>query len=184
MTIVFALVFLFVLVHVRTNILECSPSKTEVERSLIDAYIAGVAAVVVNATYILYEQGFGSMKPPIFCENLPVDPIKSIFLLVSISKTFIPVSAMQPVEQYLLDLDANLNHYLAPGMRVHHPLYPNHTITMRHILSPTSGIGSNFAEDLTHFSSNDDFTKTIRNRATLLKCWCQFNYPDYRPNYS
>lgn len=152
--------FLLVFAHASQKVAQCPPSKSVVERSLLDARIPGMAAVVVNTNGVVYEQGFGSTSPPIFADLHPVDPVQSVFVLASISKTFIAVAVMQLVELHLLDLDTDINAYLPSGIRVIHPLYPNHTITLRHILSHTASIGPNFREEMKHYVPGDDFTKT------------------------
>ena len=150
---------LLLLVQVQTGLLECPPSKTAIERALQKANIPGIAVVVVNATNILYEQGFGFTLPSVAAEKRSVDPRNSIFMLASISKTFIAVAAMQLVEAKRLDLDLDVNVYLPSPLRVVHPLYPKSTITMRHVLSHTTSIGSNDDQEIYYFSPNDDFTQ-------------------------
>jgi CubicO group peptidase (beta-lactamase class C family) len=152
------LLTLISLVKGDNDFLQCLPSTSSIELSLQDAYIPGLAVIVVNSTNILYEQGFGYNLPPITNERQPIDPLQSIFVLASISKTFIVVAAMQLVEVNRLDLDIDINYYLS-HMKVIHPFYPNISITMRHVLSHTSGIGPNFLEELKSYVSNDDFTK-------------------------
>jgi len=152
--------YLTALLQEKKDVFQCLPSRTSIENSLQDANIPGLAAIVVNSTNILYEQAFGYNSPPIFNELQPIDPKKTIFVLASISKTFIAVAVMQSVELHRLDLDKDINQYLSPHMNVIHPFYPNISITMRHILSHTSGIGPNFDEEIKHYVPNDDFTKT------------------------
>ena len=89
-----ALLLSSLLVLAYGEILQCPLSKSSVERSLMDARIPGIAVVVVNTSGVVYEQGFGSTSPPIFRDLRPVDPVKSVFVLGSISKTFIAVAAM------------------------------------------------------------------------------------------
>jgi CubicO group peptidase (beta-lactamase class C family) len=69
---------------------------------------------------------------------------------------------MQLVELNQLDLDKDINQYLSPLIKIIHPFYPNNSITMRHVLLHTSGIGPNFNEEMKHYVPNDDFTKTNR----------------------
>ena len=155
----FFVTVLLLLAQVQTSLVKCPSSKQSVELALQKAKIPGVAVMVLNATNILYEQGFGLTLPPINAEKRPVDPRESIFALGSISKTFIAVAAMQLVESKRLDLDLDVNRYLPFPLRVVHPLYPNHTITMRQVLSHTTSIGPNSQQELNYFSPNDDFTR-------------------------
>ncbi len=148
------------LVKAEKIVSQCPPSRTSIERSINEAYIPGLVAIVVDSTKILYEQAVGYHSPLILTERQPIDSSNSIFVLASISKTFIAVAAMQVVESGLLELDANINQYLSPNMKVVHPLYPDIPITMRHLLSHRAGIGPNFAEELTHYMTGDGFTRT------------------------
>ena len=150
---------LLIFAQVQSGRLECPPSKLSIERALLDDNIPGVAVVVVNTTHILYEQGFGFNLPPFAADRRPVSARKSIFAIGSIAKTFIAVAAMQLVESKDLDLDIDVNRYLPFPLRVAHPLYPNYTITMRHVLSHTASIGPNLQQELSYFSPNDDFTQ-------------------------
>lgn len=152
------LLFLLIASVLRSiNAVQCS---LPIENSLFDAKINGLAAVVINSTHILYERAFGYNGPPTSNERQPIDTSKSIFVLASISKTFIAVAVMQLVELNKLDLDKNINEYLPSSMKIIHPLYPNIPITMRHVLTHRSGIGPNFDQEMKHFMLNDDFTKT------------------------
>ena len=90
----------------------------ELENILNDANIPGLVAIVVNRTDILYEQAVGYHFPGISKERQPMDSSKSIFVLASISKTFIVIAVMQLVEQNLLDLDQDINKYLSTVMKV------------------------------------------------------------------
>ncbi len=142
------------------DVFQCPLSKISMEKYLEAENIPGLAAIVVNSTDILYEQAFGYNSPPISTKRQPIDSKQTIFVLASISKTFIAVAVMQLVELNQLDLDKDINQYLSPSMRIFHPLYPNISITMRHILSHRSGIGPNFDEEIKHYVPKDDFTKT------------------------
>ncbi|CAF3795982.1 unnamed protein product [Rotaria sp. Silwood1] len=139
---------------------QCPLSISTIEGLLHDAYIPGLVAIVVNSTGILYEQAIGYHSPIISNECKPMNSSNSIFVLASISKTFIAVAVMQLVELNHLNLDTDINHYLSSEMKVIHPLHPNIPITIRHLLSHTAGIKSNFEEELKHFKPNDDFTQT------------------------
>ncbi|CAF4175181.1 unnamed protein product [Adineta steineri] len=86
-----------------------------------------------------------------------MDVNKSIFVLASISKTFIAVAVMQLVELNRLDLDTDINQYLSsPNQRISHPQYPSHAITLRQLLSHSASIGINEETDLTFMQHEDD----------------------------
>jgi CubicO group peptidase (beta-lactamase class C family) len=152
--------FIIALIEAGTTKSECPPTTASIQQLLDDAYIPGAAIIVVNANEIIYQQGVGYHSPPISEELQPIDPSSSIFILASISKTFIAVAAMQMVESNLLNLDTDINQYLPPLMKIVHPYLPNTTITTRHLLSHTSGIGPNLIEELQHYLPGDSFTQT------------------------
>ncbi|CAF3147682.1 unnamed protein product [Rotaria sp. Silwood2] len=86
-----------------------------------------------------------------------MDVAQSIFVLASISKTFIAVSVMQLVESNRLDLDTDINQYLSsPNQRISHPQYPCHPITLRQLLSHSASIGSNLEMEMAFGGFGDD----------------------------
>ena len=119
----------------------------------------GAAIVVVNANGTVYEQAFGYDIPVNSSQRKPISASNSVFLLASISKTFIPVAAMQMVEANRLNLDTDINQYLSPVLKAVHPQYPNVTITMRNLLMHASGIGGNLPLELQSLSLDDGFTR-------------------------
>ncbi|CAF0889726.1 unnamed protein product [Adineta steineri] len=141
------------------------PTIKTLESSLHDAHIPGLVAIVVNSTDILYEQAIGYHS---LNERKSMDSSKSIFVLASISKIFISIAVMQLVELSHLNLDVDVNYYLSLPIKIIHPLYLNSIITLRHLLSHTSGIASNFEEELEFNQPNDDFTQTNLTE-TILK---------------
>ncbi|CAF1655162.1 unnamed protein product, partial [Adineta ricciae] len=161
--------WLLLVAQVAAHALECPPRTTSIQRLLDEAFIPGAALMVVNSTDVIYEQGIGYHTPPIFTNRRPVDPSTSIFLLASISKTFVGVAAMQMVESNRLKLDVDINQYLAPQMKVTHPHYPNKTITMRNLLSHSSGIRQNIEEEYKLYVPGDDFAK--RNLSDVIKMY-------------
>ncbi|CAF4346963.1 unnamed protein product, partial [Rotaria magnacalcarata] len=74
--------------------------------------------------------------------------------------TFIALATMQLVEKGQLNLDVDINQYLNLPMRIFHPSHPLSIITMRHIVSHSSGLGSNYEEEFHHGTPGDDFVKT------------------------
>ena len=160
MVVYFFLLSVLLICEGKINVSSCPLSIKLIEKSLLEANIPGLAAIVINATDILYEQGFGYNSPPTFDQRRPIDPHKSIFVLASISKTIIALAAMQLVETNQLDLGKDINQYLSTPMKILHPFYPTIPITIRHILSHRSGIGPNFDEEIKHYLPKDDFTKT------------------------
>ncbi|CAF1084550.1 unnamed protein product [Didymodactylos carnosus] len=125
------------------------------------AHIGGLSAVVLDKSAFLYQHSFG------YEEIETRNPItnSSIFLLASISKTVIAVAAMRLVERNQLDLDKDINTYLARAnvTEIHHPLYPMDKITMRHLLTHTSSINTNEEMVFGFYLPEDNYlNRTIR----------------------
>lgn len=70
----------------------------------------------------------------------------TVFRIASVSKVFIPMAALQQVEQGKLDLDTDINQYLRLFQV---PAFNGKPITMRQLLVHTSGIESRFWGDST-----------------------------------
>lgn len=151
----FLLLSVFVLIVSAWAKNEC-PSRTFIDQSLRDVHVPGAAIVVVNASDILYQEAFGyqSLSPVQM-----MDAEKSIFLLASLSKTFVGVAVMQLVEANRLDLDADINEYLSSSKpRLFHPQYPCHSITLRHLLSHSASIRVDRLIGLAFVKPNDSWS--------------------------
>ncbi|CAF1343209.1 unnamed protein product [Didymodactylos carnosus] len=122
------------------------------------AHIAGASVIVFDRSNILYQKSFGFES----IENKKLISDQSIFLLASISKTFIAIAAMQLVEQNKLNLDSDVNIYLSTVnlSKLHHPLYPNDIITMKHLLTHTASITIDTRTQFSLISPYDNYTKT------------------------
>ncbi len=98
--------------------------------------LAGLAVGMVHAGELVYtfNSGFADIKT-----RTPVTS-DTVFRIMSISKTFTAVSLMQLWEQGEFQLDDPINQHLK-GMRVEHPDLNAPPITIRHLLTHTSGIG-------------------------------------------
>lgn len=62
----------------------------------------------------------------------------TVYLLASVSKIIVGLSAIKLVEDGRLDLDADISDYL--GYELRNPYFPDEPITMRHLLTHTSGL--------------------------------------------
>jgi CubicO group peptidase (beta-lactamase class C family) len=99
--------------------------------------IAGAVVTVVKDGQVLTERGFGfaDMK-----SRRPVDPERTLFRPGSVSKLFTWTAVMQQVEAGKLDLDTDINAYL--DFKI--PPRDGEPITMRHLMTHTSGFGEAF----------------------------------------
>ncbi len=105
-----------------------------IEANMATHHIPGIAVCVVKDSQIVWTRCFGYAD----LENsIPVADT-TIFLLASISKTFIANATMQMWENGYLDLDADINNYIP--FDVVNPYFPDSAITMRTILSHVSSI--------------------------------------------
>jgi CubicO group peptidase (beta-lactamase class C family) len=99
--------------------------------------VPGVSLALVNRDGILWAAGFGytdyDLKTPVTTDT--------IFAICSISKTITATSVMFAVQDGLLELDVPIIEYL-PQFTVNSRFeeYPEKKITLRHLLSHTSGI--------------------------------------------
>ncbi len=94
----------------------------------------GFSVAIVNSDSILYENAFGfadlEKKTPY--TTTTVQPIASV------SKLFIGMSVMKAIEQGLFTLDTEINSILP--FKLQHPYTPEVPITLRHLVTHTSGI--------------------------------------------
>ena len=106
-----------------------------------DNDIPGIATMILKDNKIIWSKNYGyrDMK-----NQLPVED-STFFYQASISKTITATAAMQLWENGMIDLDSNINKYLPSGLNVINPNYPNDTITVRMLLTHTSGLSDNTA---------------------------------------
>lgn len=112
--------------------------------------IPGAVVVVVKDGQPLLEKGYGYAN---VTERKPVDAAITMFRPGSVSKLFTWTAVMQLVEQGKIDLDADINTYL--DIKI--PPYNGKPVTMRNILTHTSGIEEH-ARGLITFNENDSIT--------------------------
>jgi CubicO group peptidase (beta-lactamase class C family) len=105
-----------------------------IEANMAAYHIPGVAVCVVKDSNIVWTRTYGWASIE---KGIPVADT-TVFILASISKTFIANAAMQLWENGYLDLDADINDYIP--FSVVNPFYPDSAITMRMILCHTSSI--------------------------------------------
>jgi CubicO group peptidase (beta-lactamase class C family) len=100
-------------------------------------HVPGVAACIVKDEDIIWhgEYGYADVAREIVVTD------STLFLLASISKTFVATALMQLWEDGLFGLDDTVSDYLP--FPVKNPLYPNTPITFRMILAHTSSIARN-----------------------------------------
>jgi CubicO group peptidase (beta-lactamase class C family) len=104
-------------------------------RDLMEMYdVPGTALAIVKDGEVLYAQGYGLRDTQ---TQAPVTP-DSLFALASVTKSFTALGVMQLVQAGKLDLDVPIITYL-PDFKLS-DANATQTLTLRHILSHTSGL--------------------------------------------
>lgn len=126
-----------------------------VPTALRNARVPGAVVVVVKDGQPLLQKGYGLAD---WDKNIPVDPHKTLFRPGSVSKLFTWTAVMQLVEQGKLDLDADLNKYLdftIPGRN-------GKALTLRHVMTHTTGFEETARDLLTYDSAGPDLGKVLK----------------------
>jgi len=100
--------------------------------------MSGLAIAVVSGDSIIYQKAMGHRVLPE--DGKPGDALREddLFALASVSKTFIATVIMRLVDDNKLKLDDDAQKYL--GFRLRNPYSPSKKITVKHLLTHTSGI--------------------------------------------
>jgi uncharacterized protein (TIGR02145 family) len=101
-------------------------------------YIPGSAACIVAGDDITWTGSYGYAN---IDQGIEVGDT-TVFMLASISKTFVATALLQLWEDGLFELDDSINDYLP--FAVNHPVYPD-PITFRMLMAHTSAITDNFS---------------------------------------
>ncbi|MCL4560090.1 MAG: beta-lactamase family protein [Chloroflexi bacterium] len=109
-----------------------------VARAMNQYTLSGMAVGVVQKGKLIFAKGYGVADAS---TGKPVTP-DTIFRIASISKTFTAIAVMQLWEQGKIQLDDPVNKYLKT-YQVLHPDPNAPPVTIRHMLTHTSGIGEN-----------------------------------------
>jgi CubicO group peptidase (beta-lactamase class C family) len=108
------------------------------QTKLHDSHCPGFGLAAVNDGDVVWSDGVGLAR---VAQEQPVRR-DTMFMLASISKTFIVTALMQVWEQGGIDLDGDINDVLP--FRVRSPAFPSTPITARQLLTHTSGIRDNW----------------------------------------
>jgi CubicO group peptidase (beta-lactamase class C family) len=100
--------------------------------ALSNADIAGAVVTITHNGQVVANRGYGFSNLE---TRTPVDPNTTLFRPGSISKLFTWTAVMQQVEAGRIDLDADINTYIDYEI----PDYQGQPITMRHIMTHTTG---------------------------------------------
>ena len=98
-------------------------------------HIAGVTVAVVQDGKVVLKKGYGFAD---VARRRPVDPDRTLFRVGSISKTFTWLMTLNAVERGRMSLDAPINTYLPPKLRV--PDHPGfRQVRLRDMMTHTPG---------------------------------------------
>lgn len=107
-----------------------------IEERLKELGIPGVSIAVINEGQIEWARGYGMAD---ISENRPVTS-ETMFLAGSISKPVAVIRAHQLVEEGILNLDTDVNHYLSSWKLPENEFTKKEKVTLRRILNHTAGL--------------------------------------------
>lgn len=142
----------------------CQNEKAESHiKKLMEQYkIVGVSTAVVKHNKIVYAHAFGMKDVE---HNIPLND-SDIFRIASISKSFSATAIMQLAETGKLSLDDDVSNLI--GFKVRNPKFPDVPITLKMLLSHTSGLNDSqgyFSFDAINPVKNIDYAKCYNNYA-------------------
>ncbi len=132
---------------------------SELDRFILEgmkeAKVPGLAAAIVKNGKVIWTGAYGwanrELKTPVTNDTL--------FQVASVSKPVTACAVMQLVEQGKLSLDTDVNEVLPFPVR--NPKHPKVPITLKHLLSHTSGIRDNWNLLEDTWVKNGDFPKPL-----------------------
>ena len=131
----------------------------ELDRFILDGMkgskVPGLVAAVVKNGKVLWTGAYGWANRE---QKIPVTN-DTLFQVASVSKPVTACAVMQLVEQGKLSLDAEVNEVLPFPVR--NPKYPKIPITLKHLLTHTSGIRDNWNLLEETWVKNGDFPKPL-----------------------
>lgn len=142
-----------------------------------ELYLPGLAVALVSRDEVLWARAFG-YRDAMRRENADAN---TMYGLLSVSKTLTVTGLMAAVEEGLLDLDVPIGAYL-PGFRLNSrfPEDPMATITVRHLLSMTSGL----THDAPVGNNADPYTPSYEDHIrSISRTWVRFRAGE-RAEYS
>jgi len=123
--------------------------------ALRSAGVPGAVVVIVKDGQPILQKGYGYSD---WDKSLPVDPQRTLFRPGSVSKLFTWTAVMQLVEQGKLDLDADVNKYLDFQI----PSYHGKALTLRHVMTHTSGFEEVARDLLTYDTATPDLGAVLK----------------------
>lgn len=147
--------FIFFLFPAR-SVAQAEKAEAEIQAIMQKLDVVGLAVAVVKKDDIVYSHSFGLKD---IDSHTPLAG-NDIFRIASISKSFSATSIMQLVEAKKVSLDDDFGKLI--GFPVRNPRYPEKVITLKMVLSHTSGINDSqgyFNLDVINPDKNPDWAK-------------------------
>ncbi|TCL04634.1 serine hydrolase domain-containing protein [Sodalis ligni] len=116
--------------------------ETALMESVFSGHIVGATAVVAQAGQVVFQKAFGFADR----EAGQAMRVDSLYRLASMTKPIVCVTALALAERELLQLDAPITRWL-PDFQPRLADGSTPTITLRHLLTHTSGLGYGFLEE-------------------------------------
>ena len=136
------------------------------------AQVPGAVVVIVKDGQPLIQKGYGYAD---WDRRVPVDAERTLFRPGSVSKLFTWTAVMQLVEQGKLNLDADLNQYL--DFKI--PQFNGKPMTLRHVLTHTTGFEETARDLITYTGKSPDLAKVLKDYIPPA-----LYEPGARPGYS
>lgn len=107
---------------------------SDIEKVFLKYELLGLSVVLIENAKVSWQGHYGTTHPDI-TEKINVN---TKYRIASISKIVTTIAIMQLVDRGLVDLDEDVSNYL--GWTLRNPEHPGVPISLRHLLSHTSGI--------------------------------------------
>jgi len=141
---------------------EAEKAEAEIQTIMQKLEVVGLSVAVVKNNKLFYTKAFGykdiETKTPLASNHL--------FRIASISKSFSATAVMKLVEQGRLSLDADFGKLI--GFPIRNPKHPDRIITLKMVLSHTSGINDSqgyFNLDVINPAKNNNWARCYNDYA-------------------
>ncbi len=149
-------------------------AEQDIRQIMKEQDIVGMSVAVVKHGKIIYTHSFGLKYIE---HNTPLAD-SDIFRIASISKSFSATSIMQLIEAGKFSLDDDFSNLV--GFSIRNPKFPGKVITLRMVMSHTSGINDSqgyFNLDVINPDKNPDWAKCYNDYAPSEGYqYCNLNY--------
>ncbi len=130
----FALVFFLGIFSCALNEMTAQDFDSKILKEMTAHNLPSITACIIKDEEIVWENAYGLSN----IEKNEEATTGTIYLLASVSKLVVVTAVMQLVERGLMDIDQDINLYLPFELR--NPNYPDQKITIRMLLTHSSGL--------------------------------------------